>query len=100
MYSSYTLTLPGGFQLPVTLTVEEYTDAERMPVEPERAGEGLSEFARTYLQEQMVSGTVLNHQETITTAQGLIRLTGEYVCTEMIGRVRQEQIGDLYGKTN
>lgn len=100
MCNSYTLTLPGGFRLPVTLTVETYTAAPLTPVQPEEAGKGLSEFARTYLLGQMVAGTIVNHRETVTEADGLIRLTGEYVCTEMIGRVRQEQMGDLYGKTN
>ena len=100
MCNSYPLTLPGGFRLPVTLTVETYTAAPLTPVQPEEAGKGLSEFARTYLLGQMVAGTIVNHRETVTEADGLIRLTGEYVCTEMIGRVRQEQMGDLYGKTN
>lgn len=100
MCSSYPLTLPGGFRLPVSLTVETHTDAVLTPMDAESAGEGLSEFARTYLQAQMVSGTIANYRESVTAADGVIRLTGEYVCTEMIGRVRQEQMGDLYGKTN
>lgn len=100
MYTEYPLTLPGGFVLPVTLCVEEYTTTELEPVIRTDGEACLTKFALEYLREQMVDGTIENHLETVTALDGLTRLTGEYVCTEMIGKVQQEQIGELHGKTD
>lgn len=100
MYAEYPLTLPGGFVLPVTLCVEVYTSTEQTLREPADQGESLSEFAREYLGQQMISGTIRNYRETITTDGSLARLTGQYVCTELISKGQQEQIGELHGKTD
>lgn len=100
MVSEYNLTLPGGFSLPVTLWVETYTPCVSVPVEVPEMGEGLSAFAVRYLQSRMVAGAVLDRRETVMAEDGLLRLTGEYVCTEMIGMVQREQIGDTHGKSD
>ena len=93
MYSKYVLTLPGGFKLPVILvretiltcdtTVEAIGDAEKL----------LQNFATSYLQGQMVAGTIDHRQETIRSINGAWELTGRYICREMIGKRQQEQIG-------
>lgn len=100
MVARYDLTLPGGFQLPVTLWVEAYTPrtltVETLS-EPEKV---LSDFAAPYLRSQLLSGEILTGKETVTNEQGLVRLTGYYVCTESIAQVQPEQIGDTHGKTD
>lgn len=100
MNKEYFVTLPGGFQLPVALCVEEYTLSETLPAERSQydAEEALREFAESYLREQMIAGKLQNRIETVTLAKGVYELQGAYVCEEMIGRVRREQIGETNGK--
>lgn len=102
MYWQYTLTLPGGFCLPVSLCVETYTlcDTGAGVLPQEAAQATLSDFARQYLTAQMVAGEIRNCQEMVTQDDGFYRLRGDYVCTEMIGRVRKEQIGDTDGENS
>ncbi len=100
MYEEYYITLPGGFRLPIALCVETCTSYENRTVEiPQEEAEGaLREFAGNYLLQQMVAGEIRNRTETVSPEDGMYRLIGNYVCVEMIGRVRQEQIGDTNGK--
>ena len=100
MYEEYYITLPGGFRLPIALCVETCTSYENRTVEiPQEEAEGaLREFAGNYLLQQMVAGEIRNRTETVSPEDSMYRLTGNYVCVEMIGRVRQEQIGDTNGK--
>ena len=98
MVTEYILTLPGGFLLPVillkqTIFVREITEAE---VEEETASKALTTFAKTYLSEQMIAGTVTAALETIHADSGRWVLTGNYACTEMIGREQAEQNGELH----
>ena len=98
MVTEYILTLPGGFPLPVkllkeTIFVREVTEAE---VAEEAASKALTSFARKYLSEQMIAGTVTAALETIRTDSGRWALTGNYACTEMIGREQAEQNGELH----
>ena len=101
MYEEYYITLPGGFSLPVALCVEEYTvyEMETVELSQEAAADALSEFAAGYLSGQMVAGNILSKQQVLLAENGLYHLEGEYVCTEMIGRVQREQIGDTNWKS-
>jgi len=100
MYEEYYVTLPGGFQIPLALCVEEYFSYETLPSDiPEWEAEAaLKEFADKYLSQHMVAGKIISSLQTVTPENGGYRLTGEYACIEMIGKVRQEQIGDTNGK--
>lgn len=100
MYEEYYITLPGGFQLPVALAVEEYACYETVSAEmaPEDAEEMLKDFAADYLRAQMVAGSILSRDEAVLPDAGVYRLEGEYVCSEMIGRLQQEQIGEYNGE--
>jgi len=102
MYREYYVTLPGGFQLPIALCVEEYTfyetQADRLP--QSKAEASLSSFAEGYLVGQMVAGRIERGQQHVSLADGCYRLDGKYVCVEMIGRVQREQIGDTNGKSS
>lgn len=94
----YHLTLPGGFQLPVTLVkeVERLCDLE---VCQRDGAELLEQAAASYLKQTMVAGTIVHAAVEVTQCGDAMVLTGEYACTEMIGRTRQE-IGDYNGKTS
>ena len=49
---------------------------------------------------RMEEGTIENRRETMTVTEGLLSLTGEYVCRESIGQSTLEQVEDIHGKTD
>jgi len=97
MYSKYVLTLPGGFELPLSLVRETVipTDAkpETIPV-PE---EMLYAYARSYLSGKMIAGRILEGVEQIHESDGVCCLVGEYACLESIGIRQEEKIGEYNG---
>lgn len=102
MYEEYYITLPGGFQLPFALCVEEYICCETSDMEfsEQEAEMELEGFSDSYLSQNMVAGRIISAEQTVYPEDGLYRLKGKYTCVEMIGRVRQEQIGDTNGKNS
>lgn len=95
IYEEYTLTLPGGFSLPVTLvreTVTAYTTAAT-EYAPE---EMLGEFAEEYLLTQLIAGTVEGREEQFSSRDEVMVLDVCFICTEMIGRQKAEEI-DIHG---
>lgn len=100
MVASYDLTLPGGFRLPVTLWVENYTPRISTLAQAPDAEKALSDFAKPYVQSQLLSGEILSARETVADGEGVVRLTGHYICTERIDRLLPEQIGDTHGKND
>ena len=98
MVTEYILTLPGGFPLPVKFQKETIFDREltEAQVEEETASKALTTFAKAYLSEQMIAGTVIAALETIRADGGRWELAGNYACTEMIGREQAEQNGELH----
>ena len=102
MYSKYVLTLPGGFELPIALVQEtliERTLSEEIQ-DQQKVRELLSDFASDYIRNQMIAGRILVADEKMTIGDEAYQLSGNYACTEMIGRVQQEQIGAYHGKTD
>ena len=98
MVTEYTLTLPGGFALPVKLqkeTVSQRTLTES-DVEESAAAGMLTAFARDQLSRQMIAGTITASLETVSSQDSCWILAGNYACTEMIGRERAEQNGELH----
>lgn len=102
MYSKYVLTLPGGFCLPVALVKYSFESGElaHEKMGKNQAQQLLSDISDRYVRDQMIAGQILNVGEEITSLGDSYRLTGTYACTEMIGRVQQEQIGAYHGKTD
>lgn len=98
MVTEYNLTLPGGYRLPVTLVKQTLVSVEPVParIPQERASAILSDFARRYLGEQMIAGTVTAAAERLKDTGAVWLLTGDYACTEMIGRERAEQNGESH----
>ncbi len=102
MYREYTLTLPGGFALPVRIGIEQWTDykVQSEVISEEAAGVKISEFADGYLQSQMIAGTVQAKQEDLISEDGFFLSQGSYVCHEMIGITRIEEKIDEIDRTD
>lgn len=95
MYSEEYWSLPGGFQLPVSVLSVTHLFYE---IRPSRSDDGfplwLSQFARKYVIDQMVSGRILDEDLQQDILEDVNILTGTYACHEMIGREKYEGIKD------
>ena len=102
MYEEYYITLPGGFQLPLAIAVERFTGWETAEeyIPEQEAQLLLTDFGASCLQGQMVAGRILKGMQTFSTEDGRITMAGQYVCTEMIGKMRRLQIGEYNGESN
>ena len=94
MVSAKSLTLPGGFVLPVSLVTETwvYRDRSTGTMDQEQLEHQLADFAADYLRGQMIAGEILSAEETFTPEVGFVLLEGKYSCQEMIGRIQTEEI--------
>lgn len=88
----YRLTLPGGFSLPVSLACDTllWDSTEEKTLEENTVKGQLSDFSRKYLSSQMIAGTISDAEEVVKLQTGCYRLSGRYICSEMIGRERLE----------
>ena len=102
MYSQYYCVLPGGFQLPIAVSVERwyYRNTDTVTVGSEASHDRAENFALDYLAGQMLSGRILGKLESIEISDAVCTLTGRYICLEMIGRERSEEIIKHHGKSN
>ena len=102
MYLQYYCVLPGGFQLPISVAVErlEYYQTINVTAVSEAVQVHAEEFAQGYLLQQMLSGKILGKLENLFIGNSVYTLTGRYVCLEMIGRERSEEIIKHYGKSD
>lgn len=102
MYEEYYVTLPGGYQLPMALCIDIYHHYEQnlVPVSYEEANSVFVEFEKRILSQLMVAGEVLSTDRFVTEERDIYHMDGSYVCREMIGAVRAEKIGEVYGKTD
>ena len=93
------MTLPGGFQLPVAIIKETWIYAETQTdlLEQETALHLLENFAAWYLPTQMVAGSILDADPSVSFQDGYAVLQGDYTCCEMIGQVKIEEIIAPYG---
>lgn len=94
MYETKYVVLPGGFQLPIGITIETWIsyDHQTNAATGEAFASTLSELAENYLSGQMLAGRILSRQESVSQEAGVLRLTGQYGCHEMIGREQSEEI--------
>lgn len=102
MYVEYYLTLPGGFTLPVALAVEEciFYETESISLYQDTASTILTDYAKSYLSKQMVSGTVVGESEILGQWENGFTMYGEYVCHESIGQLQSEEIITNHGKSD
>ena len=92
MYSENYWTLPGDFQLPVSLIQTRYLSAKTIDSHyNDHACMWLMQFARSYLQQQMIAGEIMSEETYFEKVDGAYVLTGEYSCNEMIGQVKYEE---------
>ena len=99
IYEENYMTLPGGFQLPVAIVKETWIYAETQTdlLEQETALHLLENFAAWYLPTQMVAGSILDADPSVSFQDGYAVLQGDYTCCEMIGQVKIEEIIAPYG---
>ena len=102
MYEEYYITLPGGFTLPVALAVQTHLCCETFPEnsEQENRENMMKEFARSYLAEQMISGSIQRETCLYEAGDGICRLDADYLCRELIGRRVQEGKVEINGKSD
>ena len=98
----YTLTLPGGFRLPLALSVETLIirDPQEVSTQGILAGELSMNTAKKYLQDIMISGSILDSDVFEEVSERLYQLRGNILCSEMIARERNEEIMEEYGKNS
>ena len=100
MYLTYTLTLPGGFLLPVSLVEETCVmrDVVDGTVDSLEAEEQLAGESLRYLQSEMIAGRVMRFTANRKDEENLLVLNTKYFCHEMIGQVHNEEKLQPYGK--
>ena len=98
MYAESYLSLPGGFQLPISFIHEQIlyygTDILELPGE---SFDWLENLSDSYLREQMISGTILDKKTELYYTGDYVVLHGTYYCTEQIGKYKREEFPN-YGK--
>ena len=102
MYLQYYCVLPGGFQLPISIVVERwcYRSTHSVTTASESPQLCTEDFAKAYLSQQMLSGKILGKFESGDVGDAVCTLTGRYICLEMIGRERSEEIIKHNGKSD
>ena len=80
------LTMPGGWTLPVKLVVEEYISYDPVSISRENPEQALTEAAERTLTGQTVACTILTRQPSVIRSQGRFELRCRYECREMIAR--------------
>lgn len=94
----YVLTLPGKYQIPITLAIEEWNGYNTEEIHTVSTDTSLdaSAAALEYLKTLMISGKVISKSESIENQNQFLIMTGHYTCYEMIGREQNEEI--IHGK--
>ncbi len=102
MYQEYTIILPGGFRLPVSLAVERTTSwkTDLLPVSRQMVESQMQVFSRQQILAQTVAGRILKEDQTLLEQQNCHCLESRFLCLEMIGRISKEEIGEANGKTD
>lgn len=92
MYEESYVRLPGGFVLPISLicqTTVFYDTVSCVSAVPQQQYE---KNVEEYLLSQMVAGKILRTDVQVDTYEDYTVLTGQYLCSEMIGRTKIEQV--------
>lgn len=94
------LVLPGGWKLPVSLVIEQYTPGTLSCVERDEgtAEQTMQSWAQTLVAQQMIAGQIRESQEQMSREDGRLILRSAYSCREMIGRRGAEVF--IEGDTN
>lgn len=98
--NEYYLTLPGNFQLPIALlvTTTRVYDESMVVTATENAESEAISYMQQYLISQMISGRILRDVTLAQYASDVCVFRGEFICSEMIGRVQYEETIGNYGE--
>lgn len=98
----YFLTFPGGFYLPISLSVDSYVSYMNSTGDlgASCAEKDLLDFSNRYISESMVAGEIESVNTQTSMDNNVYRLDGIYCCHEMIGRTKAYEIGDVYGENS
>ena len=75
-----------------------YYDSSNVAVTEQEAEAVLSQYAATYLKQQMVAGQIMSVTASVQEEGNALWLDGKYYCHEMIGQIKEEEIVSPYGK--
>ena len=102
MYEEYYITLPGGFRLPMCLRVETLINRELeiRDTPPEALEANMKAYSRNAVLADSIAGSILRQIQDLTQENGCYILDSSFFCSEMIGRVITEEIGETNGKTD
>lgn len=98
IYMEYCVVLPGGFSLPLALAVEEYTMHEQSKALMQDARTIAAETADRYALSQMICGSILSRSVQQEEGSDIYKLFVDYLCTEMIGVERNEELEFINGE--
>ena len=99
MYTEEYLTLPGGFQLPVSFIIQTCTYYTE-PVKTETSTDWILAYSKRYLLDHLQAGQVLREHIQTEYGSGLYCMYNEYICLENIGQFVNEEIVKHDGQTN
>ena len=100
MYEENRLTLPGDFQLPVSLIVQRCISYSILNNDDQSVPSWLEGYCEDYLIRHMQAGQILHKQLLASCNSDACILDGSFLCKELIGQFRNEEIIDNDGKTN
>ena len=102
MYEEYYITLPGGFSLPLGYFRDTIThwNCDGIQVGSQNQESEWQSFAKRSVLEQTVAGHILRESHICTQMDDFILLESSFRCSEMIGRVIMQEIGDTNGEIN
>lgn len=92
IYDEVKLTLPGGFQLPISLLRETVTDYPFYTIKQSDEFQWLTKTTIDYLQYGMIAGQILKQNIQTEIQDNLYCLNGHFTCLEMIGQMKEEKI--------
>ena len=100
MIKEYKLKLPGDFYLPVSVIKDTSVGYEAAAVTPQIQEEMLANLAEKYVRSSMIAGEIRGSRVTSYADDDLIRITGIYLCDELIGKLQNEGLENLDDRTN
>ena len=80
------LTLPGGYELPLSVTVVTFREYESLGVEPSAPWDILTECLLTQVRQRLVAGSILDHDLHGSREEDRFLLSGTVECREEIGK--------------
>lgn len=85
------LELPGGWQLPVSLVIDTYTQSQWLPAQCSRwtAEETLLQSIRRQITDHAVAAEIRTEQLALSEEEAVFRMDGKVGCREMIGRTTE-----------